>query len=110
MIQLLAFLFCFTSFTGFALAKSSHYKSVFGVRVDAKLSRHIRIVSWVCLLASALMSMWHQFGYGSILLCGYMAVSVMCLALLLSYMPAKLRSLIYLLPGLLVITAVLALL
>ncbi|RJE77026.1 hypothetical protein BGP78_01925 [Pseudoalteromonas sp. MSK9-3] len=109
MTQLLAFLLCFTGFTGFALAKSSHYRAVFAVRIDTKSSRHILIMSWVCLLASAVVSMWHQFGYGSVLFCGYMAVSVMCLALVLSYQPAKLRSLIYVLPALLIITSILML-
>jgi hypothetical protein len=54
--------------------------------------------------------MWGQFGYGGLLLCGYMAVSVMLLAFALSYYPTKLRSLIYVLPSLLIIAGVFTLL
>ena len=102
MIQLLAFLLCFMSFTGFALAKTSHYKAVFAVRVDTKLSQLILVFSWITLIASALASMWYQFGYGSLLFCGYMAISVLSIALILSYQPAKLRLIIYTLPGFIV--------
>ncbi|MCO7187541.1 MULTISPECIES: DUF3325 domain-containing protein [unclassified Pseudoalteromonas] len=99
MMYLIATLLCFTSFMAFALAKTPHYKAVFGTRPEHALSQRYLVAAWIMLLLTLVIDVSQAVGYGSLMFCGQMALSVLLLATLLSFRPNWMRSLFYLLPA-----------
>ncbi|TMN71749.1 DUF3325 family protein, partial [Pseudoalteromonas maricaloris] len=77
MMYLIATLLCFTSFMAFALAKTPHYKAVFGTRPEHALSRRYLIIAWIILLLTLVINVSQAAGYGSLMFCGQMAFSVL---------------------------------
>ncbi|AZZ96067.1 DUF3325 domain-containing protein [Pseudoalteromonas sp. R3] len=99
MMYLIATLLCFTSFMAFALAKTPHYKAVFGTRPEHALSQRYLIAAWIILLLTLVINVSQAVGYGSLMFCGQMAFSVLLLTCLLTFRPKWMRSLFYLLPA-----------
>ncbi|ESP92461.1 DUF3325 domain-containing protein [Pseudoalteromonas luteoviolacea] len=98
MIYGLATLLCFGAFYAFAMAKTPHYKSVFGSRPSQKQTQQFKLAAWIIILLSFLVNLTQAIGYGSLMFCGQMALSVLLIALCVTYKPHWLRSLLYVLP------------
>ncbi|KZN35761.1 DUF3325 domain-containing protein [Pseudoalteromonas luteoviolacea] len=109
MIYSLATLLCLSAFYAFAMAKTSHYKSVFGTRPSQKKSLYINNLGWIIILLSFVVNLSQAIGYGSLMFCGQMALSVTLIALCLTYQPTLLRSALYLLPMWAIVLAALSL-
>ncbi|MDK1310116.1 DUF3325 domain-containing protein [Pseudoalteromonas ardens] len=108
MMYLIATLLCLSSFTAFALAKTPHYKAVFGTRPDQIQSKRYLLAAWIMLLLTLAVDISQAVGYGSLMFCGQMALAVLLLAVVLSFRPSWVRSLFYLLPATTLIAVVLA--
>ncbi|KAF7781005.1 hypothetical protein PRUB_b0079 [Pseudoalteromonas rubra] len=108
MMYLIATLLCLSSFTAFALAKTPHYKAVFGTRPDQLKSKRYLLAAWIMLLLTLIVDISQAIGYGSLMFCGQMALAVLLLAVMLSFRPGWVRSLFYLLPSATLIAVVLA--
>ncbi|ALU45717.1 DUF3325 domain-containing protein [Pseudoalteromonas rubra] len=108
MMYLIATLLCLSSFTAFALAKTPHYKAVFGTRPDQIQSKRYLLAAWIMLLLTLAVDISQAVGYGSLMFCGQMALAVLLLAIVLSFRPNWVRSLFYLLPATTLIAVVLA--
>ncbi|MDK1288113.1 DUF3325 domain-containing protein [Pseudoalteromonas umbrosa] len=100
MIYSLATLLCFSAFYGFAMAKTAHYKSVFGVRPNQSITQRFSYGAWIIILLSFIVNLSQSIGYGSLMFCGQMALSVLVISLCMTYKAKWLRSLFYLLPAL----------
>ncbi|WP_442961702.1 DUF3325 domain-containing protein [Pseudoalteromonas sp. SMS1] len=98
MIYSLATLLCISAFYAFAMAKTAHYKSVFGTRPSQRRSQHINNFGWIIILLSFGVNLSQAIGYGSLMFCGQLALSVVLIAMCLTYQPSWMRSLLYLLP------------
>ena len=85
MIELLCFILCIIAFSCFAHAKATHYRDIYGVRPNARLVSKILICAWISILLSLLLSIIDQAGYGALLFCGYMSLSVLILVVLFSF-------------------------
>ncbi|KNC66294.1 hypothetical protein AC626_17865 [Pseudoalteromonas rubra] len=107
-MYLIATLLCLSSFTAFALAKTPHYKAVFGTRPDQIQSKRYLLAAWIMLLLTLAVDISQAVGYGSLMFCGQMALAVLLLAVVLSFRPSWVRSLFYLLPATTLIAVVLA--
>jgi hypothetical protein len=77
MIDLLSFSLCLFAFNGFALAKPAHFKTVFTTRPSKLQSNLLLIVAWISILLSLLLCVVTQQGYGALLFCGFMGLSVL---------------------------------
>ncbi|MEC4087934.1 DUF3325 domain-containing protein [Pseudoalteromonas rubra] len=108
MMYLIATLLCLSSFTAFALAKTPHYKAVFGARPDQIQSKRYLLSAWIMLLLTLVIDINQAVGYGSLMFCGQMALAVLLMAVMLSFRPGWVRSLFYLLPAATLVMAVLA--
>ncbi|KZN63490.1 hypothetical protein N473_16845 [Pseudoalteromonas luteoviolacea CPMOR-1] len=110
MIYSLATLLCFSAFYAFAMAKTSHYKSVFGSRPDQTLTQRFNYSAWIIILLSLSINLSQAIGYGSLMFCGQMALSVIIISLCMTYRAHWLRSLLYVLPAITCVLTILALL
>ncbi|KZN34043.1 hypothetical protein N480_22900 [Pseudoalteromonas luteoviolacea S2607] len=106
MIYGLAMLLCLGAFYAFAMAKTAHYKSVFGTRPSQEQTKRFNLSGWIIILLSFIVNLSQAIGYGSLMFCGQMALSVLLIAVCLTYKPNWMRSLFYLLPLLAVIMVV----
>jgi len=77
MIDLLSFSLCLFAFNSFALAKSAHFKTAFKIRPSQQQSNVLLIVAWISILLSLLLCVITQQGYGALLFCGFMSLSVL---------------------------------
>ncbi|MGB6138871.1 MAG: DUF3325 domain-containing protein [Pseudoalteromonas rhizosphaerae] len=85
MHELLQLSLCLLAFNCFALAKFNHYRDVFKTRPSDKLSKQFLIVAWISILLSLVLSVVQHNGYGALLFCGYMALSVLILMIFYSF-------------------------
>ena len=85
MSELLQFNLCLLAFNCFALAKFNHYRDVFKTRPSQKQSQQFIIVAWISILLSLLLCVVERQGYGGLLFCGYMALSVLLLMIFYSF-------------------------
>ncbi|MCG7535533.1 DUF3325 domain-containing protein [Pseudoalteromonas sp. OOF1S-7] len=108
MMYLIATLLCLGSFTAFALAKTPHYKAVYGTRPDQTLSQRYLITAWIMLLLTLGLNISQAVGYGSLMFCGQMALAVLLLGVILAFRPHWVRSLFYLLPATTLLATVLS--
>ncbi|MBQ4813271.1 DUF3325 domain-containing protein [Pseudoalteromonas luteoviolacea] len=107
MMYSFAMLLCLGAFYAFAMAKTAHYKSVFGTRPNQVQTQRFNRSGWIIILLSFIVNLSQGVGYGSLMFCGQMALSVLLLAVCLTYQPNWMRSLLYLLPlsGLIVVVS-----
>ena len=82
------------SFTGFALAKNSPYKEVFAVRPTPRISLILTCSSWIMLLLTLGLSIHFYAGYGVLLWCGFMALSILIVSFLLAVKPLYIKWLV----------------
>ncbi|MFY8325149.1 DUF3325 domain-containing protein [Pseudoalteromonas sp. ZZD1] len=85
MSELLQFSLCLLAFNCFALAKFNHYRDVFKVRPTQKQSNQFVIAAWISILLSLVLSVVEHKGYGGLLFCGYMALSILLLMTFYSF-------------------------
>lgn len=85
MSELLQFSLCLMAFNCFALAKFNHYRDVFKVRPTVKQSNRFIVLAWITILLSLVLSIVQHQGYGGLLFCGYMALSVLLLMIFYSF-------------------------
>ncbi|WP_394189321.1 DUF3325 domain-containing protein [Pseudoalteromonas atlantica] len=85
MIELLQFSLCLLAFNCFALAKFNHYRDVFKTRPSQQQSQWFLISAWISILLSLLLCIVEHQGYGGLLFCGYMALSVLLLMIFYSF-------------------------
>ncbi|MDP2635648.1 MAG: DUF3325 domain-containing protein [Pseudoalteromonas sp.] len=88
MTELLQFSLCLLAFNCFALAKFNHYRDVFKARPSQKQSQQFLIAAWISILLSLLLCVIKHQGYGGLLFCGYMALSVLLLMIFYSFKPS----------------------
>ncbi|WP_064435528.1 DUF3325 domain-containing protein [Pseudoalteromonas neustonica] len=85
MNELLQFSLCLLAFNCFALAKFNHYRDVFKNRPTKKQSQRFIIAAWISILLSLVLSVAQNNGYGALLFCGYMALSLLILMIFYSF-------------------------
>ncbi|MCQ8878263.1 DUF3325 domain-containing protein [Pseudoalteromonas shioyasakiensis] len=85
MSEILQFSLCLFAFNCFALAKFNHYRDVFKVRPTQTQSNQFVVVAWISILLSLVLSVVEYKGYGALLFCGYMALSVLILMIFYSF-------------------------
>ena len=85
MHELLQFSLCLLAFNCFALAKFNHYRDVFKSRPTEKQSKQFLLVAWISILLSLILSVVYMHGYGVLLFCGYMALSILILMIFYSF-------------------------
>jgi len=85
MIDLLCFSLCLFAFNGFALAKPVHFKTVFTTRPSKLQSNLLLIVAWISILLSLLFCVVTQQGYGALLFCGFMGLSVLIITIFYNF-------------------------
>ncbi|HCV05637.1 DUF3325 domain-containing protein [Pseudoalteromonas sp. SSMSWG5] len=85
MMELLQFSLCFLGFNCFALAKFNHFRDVFKKKLTEKQRHSFLMSGWITILLSLLLSVLNDGGYGALLFCGYMALSVVMLMILYSF-------------------------
>ncbi|KPH65514.1 hypothetical protein AMS58_05520 [Pseudoalteromonas porphyrae] len=85
MNELLQFSLCLLAFNCFALAKFNHYRDVFKNRPTQKQSQRFIIAAWISILLSLVLSVAQNNGYGALLFCGYMALSLLILMIFYSF-------------------------
>ena len=79
MMELLQFSLCFMAFNCFALAKFNHFREVFKKKLTDKQRHSFLATGWITILLSLVLSVLSEGGYGALLFCGYMALSVLML-------------------------------
>ena len=85
MMALLPFSLCLVAFNCFALAKFNHFKDVFNKRPTDQQRLILLSVAWISILLSLVLCVLSDAGYGALLFCGYMALSVLMLMILYSF-------------------------
>ena len=85
MHELLQFSLCLLAFNCFALAKFNHYREVFKARPSEKQSKQFLLAAWISILLSLVLSVVQHHGYGALLFCGYIAVSLLILMIFYSF-------------------------
>ncbi len=85
MMELLQFSLCFMAFNCFALAKFNHFREVFKKKLTDKQRHSFLTIGWITILLSLVLSVLSEGGYGALLFCGYMALSVLMLMILYSF-------------------------
>ena len=85
MMELLQFSLCFMAFNCFALAKFNHFREVFKKKLTDKQRHSFLATGWITILLSLVLSVLSEGGYGALLFCGYMALSVLMLMILYSF-------------------------
>ncbi|MBE0379941.1 MULTISPECIES: DUF3325 domain-containing protein [Pseudoalteromonas] len=85
MHELLQFSLCLLAFNCFALAKFNHYREVFKTRPNEKQSKQFLLAAWISILLSLVLSVVQHNGYGALLFCGYIAVSLLVLMIFYSF-------------------------
>ncbi len=85
MIELLQFSLCFIGFNCFALAKFNHFRDVFKKKLTEKQRGSLLSIGWITILLSLVHCVITDEGYGVLLFCGYMALSVLMLMILYSF-------------------------
>jgi hypothetical protein len=77
MIDLLGFSLCLFSFNCFALAKFNHFKDVFKKRPTKSQRKKLLLAAWISILLSLVLCVATQGGYGALLFCGFMSLSIL---------------------------------
>lgn len=85
MMELLQFSLCFMAFNCFALAKFNHFREVFKKKLTDKQRHSFLATGWITILLSLVLPVLSEGGYGALLFCGYMALSVLMLMILYSF-------------------------
>jgi high-affinity K+ transport system ATPase subunit B len=85
MIDLLSFSLCLFAFNGFALAKPAHFKTVSKTRPSQQQSNLLLIVAWISILLSLIFCVATQQGYGALLFCGFMSLSVLIIMIFYNF-------------------------
>ncbi|QMW16664.1 MULTISPECIES: DUF3325 domain-containing protein [unclassified Pseudoalteromonas] len=85
MMELLQFSLCFLAFNCFSLAKFNHFRDVFKKKLTEKQRYRFLTIGWITILLSLGLSVMSEGGYGALLFCGYMALSVLMLMILYSF-------------------------
>jgi len=85
MMELLQFSLCFFGFNCFALAKFNHFRDVFKKKLTEKQRNSFLLSGWISILLSLVLCVLSDAGYGALLFCGYMALSVLMLMILYSF-------------------------
>lgn len=85
MNELLHFSLCLLALNGFALTKFTHFRDVFSRRPTHSQQKQLLALSWISILLSLLLSVLHLGAYGSLLFCGYMAVSLLFIMFFYSF-------------------------
>ncbi|MDP5214466.1 DUF3325 domain-containing protein [Pseudoalteromonas tunicata] len=85
MILLVIFLLTLISFNCFALAKANHYRDAFTVRPNQRISFLLTLAAWIIILLTVVLSYYQYQGYGVLLWCGFMAMSIVIITALISY-------------------------
>ncbi|KPZ58257.1 DUF3325 domain-containing protein [Pseudoalteromonas sp. P1-25] len=91
MIDLLSFSLCLLAFNGFALAKPAHFKTVFKTRPSEQQSNLLLIVAWISILLSLVFCVVAQQGYGALLFCGFMSLSVLIIMLFYNFIDSLVK-------------------
>ncbi len=81
MIYLLSFSLCLFSFNCFALAKFNHFKDVFKKRPTELQHKQLLALAWISILLSLAICVETQSGYGALLFCGFMSLSVLIITI-----------------------------
>jgi hypothetical protein len=77
MTDFLQFSLCLFAFNCFALAKFNHFKDVFKKRPTELQSKRLLLVAWISILLSLVLCVVIQSGYGGLLFCGFMSLSIL---------------------------------
>ncbi|MGO2075410.1 DUF3325 family protein [Pseudoalteromonas sp. AOP31-A2-14] len=85
MNELLHFSLCLLAFNGFSLAKFSHFRDVFNQKPAQWQSNWLVGFSWISILLSLCLSIVKFGAYGSLLFCGYMALSLLIIMAFYSF-------------------------
>ena len=86
MHELLQLSLCLLAFNCFALAKFNHYRDVFKTRPSDKLSKQFLIAAWISILLSLVLCIVTQGGYGALLFCGFMSLSVLIIMVFYNFL------------------------
>ncbi|MBH0011493.1 MULTISPECIES: DUF3325 domain-containing protein [unclassified Pseudoalteromonas] len=86
MIDLLGFSLCLFGFNGFALAKFNHFKDVFKKRPTELQSKSLLFIAWISILLSLVLCVTTQSGYGALLFCGFMSLSVLIIMVFYNFL------------------------
>ena len=86
MHELLQLSLCLLAFNCFALAKFNHYRGVFKTRPSDKLSKQFLIAAWISILLSLVLCIVTQGGYGALLFCGFMSLSVLIIMVFYNFL------------------------
>lgn len=86
MIELLPFSLCLFAFNCFALAKINHFKDVFKRRPSKLQQQAFLFAAWISILLSFMFCVITQQGYGVLLFCGFMSLSVLIIMTLHNFL------------------------
>lgn len=86
MIDLLGFSLCLLSFNCFALAKYNHFKDVFKKRPTESQRKKLLLAAWISILLSLVLCIVTQGGYGTLLFCGFMSLSVLIIMVFYNFL------------------------
>ncbi|MBH0059371.1 DUF3325 domain-containing protein [Pseudoalteromonas sp. SWXJZ94C] len=86
MIDLLGFSLCLFSFNCFALAKFNHFKGVFKKRPTEPQCKKLLLAAWISILLSLVLFVATQGGYGALLFCGFMSLSVLIIMIFYNFL------------------------
>lgn len=85
MNELLHFSLCLLAFNGFSLEKLTHFRDVFNQKPAKWQSKCLIRLSWISILLSLWLSIVEFGAYGSLLFCGYMALSLLIIMVFYSF-------------------------
>jgi len=86
MIDLLGFSLCLLSFNCFALTKYNHFKDVFKKRPTEPQRKKLLLAAWISILLSLVLCIVTQGGYGALLFCGFMSLSVLIIMIFYNFL------------------------
>jgi len=86
MINLFLFSLCLLAFNSFALAKFNHFKDVFKKRPTESQSKSLLFIAWISILLSLVLFVATQSGYGALLFCGFMSLSVLIILVFYNFL------------------------
>lgn len=86
MIDLLGFSLCLLSFNCFALTKYNHFKDVFKKRPTEPQRKKLLLAAWISILLSLMLCIVTQGGYGALLFCGFMSLSVLIIMIFYNFL------------------------
>jgi hypothetical protein len=86
MINLFLFSLCLLAFNSFALAKFNHFKDVFKKRPTKLQSKKLLLIAWISILLSLVLCVVTKGGYGALLFCGFMSLSVLIIMIFYNFL------------------------